>query len=111
MAYAQGKYSRAICDRCGFDFPYLDLRKEWTGFKVCGECYEPKHPQLTPSRSPTDPEALYEPRPTISAPTTGFGIIRTSSPNPQYNNTDDIIGTSWYMKTMTGSLGTVTVTT
>ena len=33
MAYAQGKYARAICDRCGFDIPYLDLRKEWTGFK------------------------------------------------------------------------------
>jgi len=40
----------------------------------------------------------------------GWLGIRTSSPNPQYNNTDDIIGTSWYMKTMTASLGTVTVT-
>ena len=27
MAYAQGKYARAICDRCGFDVPYLDLKK------------------------------------------------------------------------------------
>ena len=64
MAYAQGKYSRAICDRCGFDIPYLDLRKEWTGFKVCGECYEPKQPQLTPARNTTDPESLHQPRPT-----------------------------------------------
>ncbi len=48
MAFASGKYAIAICDRCGFQYKYLTLKKEWTGFRVCPECYEPKHPQLEP---------------------------------------------------------------
>jgi hypothetical protein len=40
-----------------------DLKKEWTGFKVCQECYEPKHPQLEPKRGINEPIAVYEPRP------------------------------------------------
>lgn len=34
------------CYRCGFWFPSSEIKKEWTGSLVCGECYEPKHPQL-----------------------------------------------------------------
>jgi len=60
--YARGTYSKAMCDRCGFKVPYLSLRPEWTGFRVCGECWEPKHPQLEP-RSAHDPQALKHPRP------------------------------------------------
>ena len=48
MSYASGKYAVAICDRCGFQYKYSQLRKEWTGFRVCAECYEPKSPQLEP---------------------------------------------------------------
>jgi hypothetical protein len=61
--YASGKYSQAICDRCGQQYKYLELKKEWTGFKVCPECYEPKHPQLLPKRTINEPQALYQPRP------------------------------------------------
>jgi hypothetical protein len=61
--FASGKYALAICDRCGFSYQYTALKKEWTGFKVCVECYEPKHPQLMPKRSVSDPQALQEPRP------------------------------------------------
>ena len=61
--YASGKYSLALCDRCGQRYQYLVLRKEWTGFKVCPECYEPKHPQLEPKRTINEPIALYQPRP------------------------------------------------
>ena len=43
MAYAVGKYARAICDRCGFEYKYLELRKEWNGLKTCPSCFEPKH--------------------------------------------------------------------
>jgi len=50
--YAVGKYAQAICDRCGQQYYLKELKKEWTGMKVCQECYEPKHPQL-----------LFEPRP------------------------------------------------
>ena len=61
--YAVGKYSLAICDQCGQRYPYKVLKKEWTGFKVCPECYEPKHPQLEPKRGINEPIAVYEPRP------------------------------------------------
>ena len=63
MAFAVGKYSEAICDRCGFQYKYLELKEEWNGLLVCQECYEPKHPQLEPLTAKADPEALYKPRP------------------------------------------------
>jgi|TARA_R100000808_G_C2021119_1_gene69262 hypothetical protein len=63
MKYASGKYARAICDRCGFEYPYTSLQKEWNGLKVCTDCFEPKHPQLEPPPPPFEPEALYDPRP------------------------------------------------
>jgi hypothetical protein len=62
-AYAAGKYALAACDRCGFQYFLNELKKEWTGFKVCDECYEPKHPQLEPKRHINDVIALKEPRP------------------------------------------------
>lgn len=34
-----------ICDRCGFRFPSNELKPEWTGLMVCGQCWEPRHPQ------------------------------------------------------------------
>jgi len=61
--YAEGKRALGICDRCGQEFLLNTLKKEWTGFKVCYECYEPKHPQLETKRMVTDPQALFEPRP------------------------------------------------
>jgi len=63
--FAVGKQSQAICDRCGFQYDYLQLKKEWTGFKTCIECWEAKHPQLDPIYPPTEPQALYEPRPDV----------------------------------------------
>jgi|TARA_R110002020_G_scaffold91204_1_gene221727 hypothetical protein len=119
MAYAQGKYARAICDRCGFDVPYLELKKEWTGFKVCSECFEPKAPQLDPTPKAADPESLYQPRPTVSAPTTGYGIVKTENTKNSDGVTglsmdirhNDIIGSSFRTNELTGSLGTVTITT
>jgi NAD-dependent SIR2 family protein deacetylase len=61
--YASGKFAIALCDQCGQRFKLNDLRKEWTGFKVCSECYEPKHPQLEPKRTINEPQALLQPRP------------------------------------------------
>lgn len=63
MTFATGRYSQAICDRCGYQYNYLDLKKEWNGLFTCPECYEPKHPQLDPPPSRPDPEALQNPRP------------------------------------------------
>lgn len=63
MAYVSGKFAIALCDRCGQRYKLNRLIKEWTGFKVCPECYEPKHPQLEPKRSINEPQALHQPRP------------------------------------------------
>ena len=77
MAFATGKYSQAICDRCGYQYPYLDLKKEWNGLFVCQECFEPKHPQLDPPYSRPDPEALQNPRPDREEPI----IVQVGNPN------------------------------
>lgn len=33
------------CQRCGFTVYASQTRKEWTGLRVCGRCWEPRHPQ------------------------------------------------------------------
>lgn len=60
--YASGRHARAMCDRCGFEYGYHDLRPEWTGLRVCDACWDPKHPQLTP-KARQDAQALRQPRP------------------------------------------------
>lgn len=63
MAFATGKFSFGLCDYCGQRYPYNVLRKNWRGFKVCPEDYEPKEPQLEPLKFSGDAVALFEPRP------------------------------------------------
>jgi len=72
MTFSVGKYSQAICDRCGYQYDYLELQKEWNGLFVCPECYEPKHPQLDPPYSRPDPEALKNARPARKEPVIVF---------------------------------------
>ena len=119
MAFALGKHSYGVCDRCGFRVRYLNLRMEWTGFKVCPECFEPKHPPLEPPRQATDPEALRQARPEVPLPQSQLGVVRTTGPS---NTTDsgvnvggqplslvDPIGTKFDGVFGTGEIGTVTV--
>lgn len=107
MTYATGKYALAICDRCGQQYPYLSVKKEWTGFKVCTECYEPKHPQLEPKRNVSDPQALFQPRPDknqgieVYAAPPADSAFSSNGMQPAVNNAL-ILG---------GSVGTVTVST
>ena len=61
--YASGRFAIALCDQCGQRYKLLELIRDWKGFKVCTECYEPKHPQLEPKRTIMEPQALYQPRP------------------------------------------------
>jgi hypothetical protein len=61
--YASGRFAIALCDQCVQRFKLNALIKDWNGFKVCRECYEPKHPQLEPKRTINEPIALYQPRP------------------------------------------------
>ena len=44
MTYVVGAWN-AVCDRCGFEFKNHELKKEWTGLRVCGKCFEVRHPQ------------------------------------------------------------------
>lgn len=63
--YAIGRHAIAICDRCGLQWAYLALRKEWTGWMVCPECFEERHPQDFPPRAVADAEALRDARPDV----------------------------------------------
>jgi hypothetical protein len=103
MAYAVGIYSKAICDRCGFRYDYLDLREEWNGLKVCPECYETKHPQLEPISKPNDPQALFQPRVDVTDDNNPFLVFTTTGK-------DIIPSTISDLDALTGSVGTVTVT-
>jgi len=46
----------AICDRCAFQRRLSCLRVEWTGLKVCEDCYDPRPADL--SRPNMRPEGL-----------------------------------------------------
>ena len=72
MAFATGKFSYGLCDYCGQRYPYNVLQKNWQGFKVCPEDYEPKEPQLEPLKFKGDAVALYEPRPDRVEPVTVY---------------------------------------
>ena len=63
MAYARGKYAKAISDRSGVAFPYDEMVKEWNGSLVHRTEYEEKHPQLEPKQVCSDKIALLDARP------------------------------------------------
>lgn len=44
QGYIAGTW-KAACMRCGFNFRSTELRLEWTGLRVCHECYDTRHPQ------------------------------------------------------------------
>ena len=107
MSYASGKKAYGISDRSGRRYRLSEMKKEWTGALVGPDEFEPKHPQLFPSRSFSDPQALRNPRPESNlseqrsiqhgfAPV-GFKEIEGVTPS---NNLAPI-----------GSVGEVTVTT
>ena len=61
--YASGKYSKAISDRSGLEFPYKEMVKEWNGSLVHMSEYEPKQPQLEPKPMSADAISLANIRP------------------------------------------------
>ena len=58
MANASGKYSKAISDRSGLEFPYNEMKKEWNRSLVHKSEFEAKHPQESPSVHKADAESL-----------------------------------------------------
>ena len=63
MAFAKGRYSKAISDRSGLEFPYNEMVKEWNGMLVHVSEYEEKQPQLDPKPTGSDPQGLLNARP------------------------------------------------
>ena len=89
MAFAKGKYAKAISDRSGMEFPYKEMIREWNGMFVHKSEYEARHPQdkaryysveghglrnARPARSENEVARMLEPNPfeTIAA---SSGII------------------------------------
>ena len=110
MAYASGKFAKALCDRCGFEYKLLDLKEEWNGLKTCNSCYEPKHPQLEPLTATADPEALYKPRPNNDHEVGEGFVVVVNNDITRYNTMNPAtLGTNFSVGEMTGGLGTVTI--
>ena len=63
MAYARGKYAKAISDRSGMAFPYNEMVKEWNGSFVHKSEFETKHPQIKRKHIKGDAIALANARP------------------------------------------------
>lgn len=42
--YLSGEFN-LICDRCSKKIKAHEAKHEWTGFIVCGSCFEFRHPQ------------------------------------------------------------------
>ena len=97
--FSSGKFAKAVCDRCGDKIPYKNLLEEWTGFKVCIKCLDPKTKLEFPTYFPIDPESLRDPRPDTDVES-GAGIARA----------ENSIGGAFEGGTLQIELGEVTVT-
>jgi hypothetical protein len=108
MTFAVGKYSLAICDRCGQQYKYLELQQEWNGLFTCPECFEPKHPQLDPPYHAADPEALQDPRPARQEPVT----VYVGAPGDSSFESDGMMPSTPTKKLLiSAGIGNVTVVT
>jgi hypothetical protein len=115
MSFATGKFSYGLCDYCGQRYAYNVLRKNWRGFMVCPEDYEPKEPQLEPLKYRGDSIALRDPRPDRIEPVSVFvgapgftafqslGSANGGTNMQPYPSSKDIVGVT--------SVGKVTVVT
>jgi hypothetical protein len=78
MAFARGKYAKAISDRSGMEFPYNEMMKEWNGMLVHRSEYEAKHPQLETRGTGTEGHGLQHVRPAREE----NEVSRMLDPNP-----------------------------
>ena len=78
MPFAKGKYSKAISDRSGMEFPYREMVKEWNGMLVHKSEFEAKHPQLETRHYSGDGHGLADARPAREE----NEVARMLDPNP-----------------------------
>ena len=89
---ARGKYSKAISDRSGMEFPYDQMMREWNGSLVHRSEFESKHPQLEIRAKHGEEQGLMNARPDR----TENEVIAILGPNP--------------FETITASSGIINVT-
>ena len=75
---ARGKYSKAISDRSGMEFPYDQMMREWNGSLVHRSEFETKHPQLEIRAKHGEEQGLMNARPDR----TENEVIAILGPNP-----------------------------
>jgi hypothetical protein len=103
MSFSSGKHALFISDRSGMAFPYKERIKEWNGAIVHISEYEPKQPQLEPTRHIADAQALQQARPDRIEPSIQVGWNPVGFPSEDYLPPSTLEAE--------GSLGTVVVTT
>jgi hypothetical protein len=105
MAFAAGKNAYGICDITGFRYKRKDMRKTWDGLLVGPDQWSPKEPQIQPSPTPTDPEAVRDARidPSSDGNDGNFFMVYTNVGNGK-------LGTQLTTFEVTASVGTVEVT-
>ena len=78
MAFARGKYAKAISDRSGMEFPYNEMVREWNGSLVHKSEHEPRHPQDEVRHYGTEGHGLKDARPAREE----NEVSRMLEPNP-----------------------------
>lgn len=51
------------CDRCAEVRRRDTLRREWSGLVVCGDCFDPRPPDMNPPRLAPEGLPIRDPRP------------------------------------------------
>ena len=123
--FASGKYSIAMCDRCGQQFKLKKLKMEVIKtklyqLKVCEECWDPDHPQLQLGMYPVDdPQGVRQPRKDTTYVTSGVNVDGFTSGgsrdiqwgwNPVGGSSFQDAGITPNYLVATANVGTVTVT-
>ena len=54
---------KAECDRCGRIYKLVELRREWTNYLVCPDCWDPKTKQEFPDPIQSEDPAIRNARP------------------------------------------------
>ena len=96
MAFASGKYAKAISDRSGMAFPYNEMVTEWNGSFVHKSEFEAKHPQLEPRKHSPDAEALKNASPPVAlepSPQIENGVVSTLMASLGVTEGKKIVGT------------------
>ena len=90
MAYATGKHSVGMCQRCGMVYKYSQLRKDgYTTSLVCPPCYDIAHPAEKPVRL-SEGIALRRPAPDLDA--TASRVIDDDRPLGEVLGFDNYFG-------------------